>query len=148
MNNFSFLLIICDEIQEWSRPVAKRRIYYEIEKEKPEIVSIHNFNNKTIDISIKLNLVEDEIEKYSIIKFQNFIRLLRSAVDSDSRTFDFKLLIKNYEEIEFIFEYDNPHDFYKGGVSEEEQYNPPRIEKKQPDGTPDPNFTLKSITEF
>ena len=91
MNTFSFLLIICDEIQEWSRPVAKRRVLYELEREKEQII-ICDYNEESIEIFIRIDLTDQEIEDYSMKKFRKFVRLLRSAVHSDQRTFNYLLI--------------------------------------------------------
>jgi len=148
MNNFIFLLIICDEIQEWSRPSSNRRVLYPLDEKNKEIIKILSFNNEKVDISIELNLLKTDLEKYVKNKFQKFIKLLRSAVHSYKRAFDFKILIKNKDNIEYLFEYDNPYNFYKEKESLNEQYKKPRVEKRNPDGTVDPSFTLKSIIEF
>lgn len=148
MNNFLFLLIICDEIQEWSRPSSNRRVLYPLDDENNEIINILSFNNEKIDISITLNLPKNDLEKYVRKKFRKFIKLLRSAVDSHKRTFDFKMLIKNKENIEYLFEYDNPQTFFKEKMSTKELYSKPRVKKKNSDGKVDESFTLKSIIEF
>ena len=39
MNNFLFLLIVCDELQEWGRPASYKRLFYILAKNK-EIINI------------------------------------------------------------------------------------------------------------
>ena len=148
MNNFPFLLIMCDELQEWSRPSSIRRLYYPFDEENKEIIKIHSFNKKNINFSITLNFIEGDLYRYIEKKFRRFIRLLRSAIDSDQRIFNFTMAIKNKDGIQFIFEYANPFDFYQDEKNKNKSYNPPKCKKLNSDGSKDPNFSLKNIIEF
>lgn len=147
MNTFSFLLIICDEIQEWSRPVAKKRIFYEIESEKKEKIVISKFNENNIDISLYLDLTDTEVDDYSKKKFQKFIRLLRSAVHSDHRKFNFKMSIENYNDLKYVFEYPSPSEFYKKSEDDKKPYNKPTL-KKIKGGKEAPDFNIYKIIEL
>jgi len=144
MNNFSFLLTAFDEIQEWNRPIAKKREHYQIEEK--EKIYISEFNEKSIEISFALNITDGEIEKYQKIKFQKFIRLLRSAVDSFNRKFDFKMVIKNYNGTEYIFEYSNPDEHYEKKENKQQPYNRPTLKRKT-NGKEDPDYSLDNILE-
>jgi len=148
MNNFLFLLIMCDELQEWSRPVSHRRVLYPLEDKNKEIIKISEFNKDSIDIEITLNFLENDLMKYSKKKFVKFIRLLRSAVASDSRRFDFKLVVMNRENYRCIFQYESPKKFYETTKDPSLPYNKPKCEKVNPDGTKDQKFTLKTITDL
>ncbi len=148
MNNFPFLLIMCDELQEWSRPSSNRRLYYIYDKENREIIKIHNFNKGNINFSITLPFGKDDLYKYSEKKFRKFIRLLRSGINSDQRIFNFKISIKNKKNIQYIFNYENPFDFYKIKENKNKPYPQPQCEKFKPDGSKDLDFSLKNIIEF
>ncbi len=128
MNNFPFLLIICDEIQEWSRPASIRRLYYIADEENKEEIEIISFTKKKIVISITLNLFDKDFEDYSEKKFKRFIRLLRSAVDSNRRGFDFEFSIKNKKKWVYTFKYENPLDFYTKKENKGKNYKDPSCE--------------------
>lgn len=112
MNNFPFLLIMCDEIQEWSRPASKIRLLYALDEKNREIININAFNENIIDILINLNFDENDLLNYVAKKYMKFIRLLRSAVDSDKRKFNFIMSIQNREGIKYQFIYESPNEFY------------------------------------
>ncbi|MBD3228696.1 MAG: hypothetical protein GF329_10975 [Candidatus Lokiarchaeota archaeon] len=134
-NNFSFLLIICDEIQEWGRPIGKNRIYHNGRDIK---IKVKKYTKKLIDIHISTDFDKDTLKKYSIPKFKKFIKILRSAVHSERRPFDFKLTITN-ESIKYIFKYNSPDN--------EEDYGSPIVEKY--DGkVRDDDFNIESIIEY
>ena len=111
--NYPFLLIICDEIQEWSRPFSKRRIFYGWENEKCEKIQINSFTKQDIEIYMKIDLTPKEMEKYVEDKIRKFIRILRSAVNSYKREFKFKIIIENKRKLRFEFIYNSPKEFYK-----------------------------------
>ncbi|MFX0134270.1 MAG: hypothetical protein ACFFDN_11560 [Candidatus Hodarchaeota archaeon] len=148
MNNFPFLLIICDEIQEWARPASTRRLYYPLDDKNKEIIEIIDFNNNNIEISIIVNLFGNDFKEYSTKKFRRFIRLLRSAVDSETRKFNFKMTIKNKENYSFIFKYDNPIEFYEDDKNKDKSYNEPSCESFNPEGKKDEEFSIKNIIRF
>lgn len=110
MNNFLFLLIICDEIQEWNRPMLETLLNRGMVPKKGEEIIIKKFNKKTIDIKFKLPFDDDDLEKYARKKIRTFIRLLRSAVDSYKRNFNFRFVIKNSNKLKFDFIYNKPPD--------------------------------------
>lgn len=150
MNNFPFLLIICDEIQEWSRPFSKKRIPYEIESERKEKIQILNFKEDNIEILITLDLNNQDLKLHSIGKFQKFIRLLRSAVDSHKRKFDFSLSIENYRNQKYLFEYENPDKFYLKNKwdPEDPKYYPKPIVERYKNGVKDTYFNLDNVTKL
>lgn len=148
MNNFLFLLIISDELQEWSRPASYRRILYPLDEKNKEIVKVAEFNKDSIDIEITLNFSEQDLMKYSKKKFVKFIRLLRSAIDSDSRSFDFNIVVMNKENYKCIFKYKSPKRFYEKAENQNLSYDKPTCEKVNPDGEKDAEFNLKTITDL
>ncbi|KKN18394.1 hypothetical protein LCGC14_0956200 [marine sediment metagenome] len=147
MNNFLFLLIMCDELQEWSRPTSHRRVLYPLE-DMTEVIKIAEFSKESIDIELTLSFSEDDLKEYSKKKFVKFIRLLRSAVASDSRKFNFKIVVTNRENYRCIFEYDSPKKFYDTKKDPSLSYDEPKCEKINPDDTIDQEFTLKTITDL
>lgn len=151
MNNFPFLLIICDELQEWSRPSSTRRLLYPLDDRNKEIIQILKFNENVIEILITHNFSENELRDYSIKKFRRFIRLLRSAFHSYKRTFDFKLIIANRENIKFIFEYKKAFDNYDELSPQDKEiyrYERPNVHKILKDGSIDNKFTLNNVIEY
>ena len=108
-NTFSFLLIICDELQEWGRPrFDELQSDYEI---KDKEIVIKRFCNEEIEFSIKyLKEVADK-DLPNIIAQKLFGRwhaILRSAVfDTDRKfTLTFTLIISGIR-YKFIFKNNN-----------------------------------------
>jgi len=102
-NTLSFLLILCDELQEWSRPRFK-----EIQGEEQTTVGI-----KKVEIStFKKDEIAFQMDYSGIIDPDNFARkmfrrwhaILRSAVYDTKRKFslNFKLTINN-KPYDFIY---------------------------------------------
>ncbi|KKM99699.1 hypothetical protein LCGC14_1145250 [marine sediment metagenome] len=148
MNNFPFLLIMCDEIQEWSRPASKIRFSYLSDPKNIENIQIKAFNENNIDISIGLNFPDKDLLDYAANKYMRFIRLLRSAVHSDRRLFNFKMSIENNKGTKYQFIYDSPVEFYsdeKKNKKEDSYKSPKCIEFKN--GYEDPDF-LRNIIEM
>ncbi|MBD3216133.1 MAG: hypothetical protein GF311_26200 [Candidatus Lokiarchaeota archaeon] len=109
MNNFLFLLIICDEIQEWNRPIFAKLLNMGMTKDKEEKILIKKFSKKKIIIVLELAMDDSDLEKYAKSKIRKFIRLLRSAVDSYKRSFKFRMIIKNSKKLKFDFIYEKPN---------------------------------------
>lgn len=147
MNNFLFLLIMCDELQEWNRPSASKRLLYHMDKENEEIINIIQFNEKEIEIEITLIFDNTELKDYITEKFRRFIRLLRSAVDSDKRKFNFKISLENNLGTKYVFTYKNPAETYKGKTDKTESYPKPTCEGFGPDGK-QLEFSLGDITSI
>jgi hypothetical protein len=146
MNNFPFLLTICDEIQEWDRPASIRRLYYIVDDKNKEEIEIISFTKNKIIISITINLFDEDFEDYSKKKFKRFIRLLRSAVDSEKRAFDFEFSIKNRKEWIFNFIYKNPLEFCSKNGNEDKNYNEPSCEySKEGDKQ---SFSIDNLIKF
>lgn len=107
LDNLAFLLILCDELQEWNRPnfddFRKRSI-----KADP-IVELKSFEmSSTQKISIQftyeLEISNDDIKYLVTSKFKHIHNLLRSAKDDNDRkiVFSWTLIFKN-ESYQLIF---------------------------------------------
>ena len=84
---FSFLLIICDELQEWDRPYAKERVGIQANSN----VSICEFSENKIEFIIEFDQHQSDFIEIVKRKVKRFIRLFRSAVNSDKRHFSLKM---------------------------------------------------------
>ena len=145
--NYPFLLIICDEIQEWNRPFSKKRIQYGWESDKSVVIQINSFNHKSIELSMKIDLKPHEMKEYAEDKIRRFIRLLRSAVDSYKREFNFKMIIENNSNLKFEFIYTSPNEFYINNPFSFESpmyYNKPQVIKYE-NGIVDKDYLAKII---
>lgn len=145
--NYPFLLIICDEIQEWNRPFSNRRIFFGWESDNNVVIQINSFTDKNIELSMKLDLTPKEMKKYAEDKIRRFIRLLRSAVDSYKRKFNFKMIIENKSNLKFEFIYPSPNEFYINNAFSLEKpvyYNEPQVIKYE-NGTVDKDYLAKII---
>ncbi len=145
--NYPFLLIICDEIQEWNRPFSKKRIHYAWESDKSVVIQINSFNHKNIELSMKIDLKPNEMTEYAENKIRRFIRILRSAVDSYNREFNFKMIIENKNNLKFEFIYASPKEFYNNNTFSFEKpvyYNKPQVIKYEK-GTVDKDYLAKII---
>jgi|SRR5271157_68266 len=94
VNNFPFLLKICDELQEWDRPIARDRFLPEI----GSIVQIQNFTTNTVEFSIEIKQPSTDYVDFVKKKVERFIRLFRSGVDSEKRPFSFSMTLKKIPE--------------------------------------------------
>ena len=148
MNNFLFLLIICDELQEWNRPASYKRLLYALDAKNKEIINIKNFNSDLIDIETNLNFSSGDLERYVIKKFTKFIRLLRSGIHSETRKFEFNYVIKNIDGYEYMFNYASPAKFYTESKNENKPYPNPKCEMRDQNGNIDVNFSIKNIINF
>jgi hypothetical protein len=112
LNTIPFLLILCDELQEWGRPRFEDLKVGYIE-EKPTEIKILKFESNEVEARISYTCSKSELDnlkkreqnkhketdaykKYEeqvIRKFQMFHHLLRSAKDDKNRTFIFTLSI-------------------------------------------------------
>jgi len=100
LNSLSFLLILCDELQEWNRPkfdeLIKRKTNNEPSVEIKEFVMD---SNQKVHIEFTYDFdIEDNNRKYFIDnRFRNIHCLLRSAKDDDDRKviFIWDVIFKN-----------------------------------------------------
>jgi hypothetical protein len=108
-NNLSFLLILCDDLQEWSRPT-----FADLKngnRGRIKSVTINKFNlndNPVIECEIaysKLNRTEHE--KFVKRIFRQWLERLRPALDDEKRKFKFIWKIK-FDKDEYVFNF-NPH---------------------------------------
>jgi hypothetical protein len=103
LNTLSFLLILCDELQEWNRPKFDSFISNHKEDElKIEIKEFSLEDIQKIHITMEYNEIEsnNNIEKYLVInRYKNIHYLLRSAKEDNKRKIFFKWEIKINEEL-------------------------------------------------
>jgi len=101
-NNFSFLLTICDNLQEWDRPRITHRF------EHPTEVIINNFSMN--EISYEIQFQSSEVFEFSLESMKTFarmirkyIKLFRSGPKSEKRPFTFilSLSIKKNSDTKF-----------------------------------------------
>lgn len=112
LNTLSFLLILCDEIQEWNRPRFDD-LYCTTEEDSAPRLRIKTFSTKeevtTISISAKydacLGTQYKMMEATVISKYKMFVYLLRSAKDDGNRkiNFSWEIEFKDYT-FKFIFD--------------------------------------------
>ena len=87
LNNFPFLLLICDEMQDWGRP----RLVELFERAVPSKLRIRTFDAVNVDYEIEFakglgkGSSNTEISDYFKKKKQKFIKVLRSAVGGKYR---------------------------------------------------------------
>jgi hypothetical protein len=108
-NRLSFLLILCDELQEWNRP--KFNSFVNNYKEEELTVEIKEFDMREPQkVHIIMHYPEIEInkdlEKYLVIwRYKNIHYLLRSAKEDSERKIYFKWDI-NFKQTSFSFCFD------------------------------------------
>jgi len=101
LNTLSFLLILCDELQEWNRPKFNELRDNE-HSQAPERVEIKKFdmeNDQCVHIEFTYKFVYNEsFGSYFVFnKFKNIHNLLRSAKDDNTRKiiFDWDILFSD-----------------------------------------------------
>lgn len=107
LDNLAFLLILCDELQEWNRPnfddFRKRSINADpiVELKSFEMSSTQKIS---IQFTYELDISKDDIKYLVTSKFKHIHNLLRSAKDDNDRKiiFSWSLIFKN-EAYQLIF---------------------------------------------
>lgn len=115
-NTLSFLLILCDELQEWNRPKFNE-IRNEVKSLSPESVELKEFS-MTTDQRIKIEFVyafksnESHIEYLVKSKFRSICHLLRHAKDDGRRKmiFDWDII---FEDRKFNISFDSSRSSYE-----------------------------------
>ena len=113
LNSLSFLLILCDELQEWNRPKFDELLNRKYGNEP--YIEIKNFsidNDQKIKIQFKYDKIEKEHLKYFIDnKFKNIHCLLRSAKDDKDRNVNFiwEIIANN---ITYTLNFDSKNDSF------------------------------------
>lgn len=111
LNTLSFLLILCDEIQEWDRPRFDD-LYCTREASAPDLriekfltdgvmTTISILSEYDINLGTKYKMMEATV----INKYKMFVYLLRSAKDDRNRKINFSWKIK-FKDYEFEFKFD------------------------------------------
>lgn len=122
LDTIAFLLILCDELQEWNRPRAENLL--NLTKEEPPTVKIKKFvvgtKSDNINISMFYDLTSSkELQKYLVIhRFKHLHYLLRSGKDDDNRKFIFTWEI-GFKDVKFVFNYDSSKFSYEQLVVDE-----------------------------
>lgn len=122
LNTLSFLLIFCDELQEWGRPRFSDLLSVGA-KSNEQKITIDKFNTKdsgteahvTINFSnIKITDLNRGTYEEHIVrrKFKNFHYLLRSAKDDSSRKVEFTWKIK-FENAEYALIFNSKKSSYE-----------------------------------
>jgi len=109
LNTLGFLLVLCDELQEWNRPNFEALVTISQENEPDvKILNLHFEEDKQI-IHIEMRYITEDkpssYEEYLIrSKFKNIHYLLRSAVNDIKRkiTFQWDMYV-NKSKYQFIF---------------------------------------------
>ena len=119
--NFSFIITVIDEMQEWGRP---RLIDVTKRMGTDSALTVNVFNSELIHYSIifkfdrrKIKLPEkyqknmnEQISSYFLIKYKKWCNVLRSAVGGKNRKLRLKFTIidNTYNKIIYEFEHINP----------------------------------------
>jgi hypothetical protein len=111
LNTLRFLLILCDELQEWGRPCFDDfRCCLGGHKVEVQIKEL-NFEDKNQRVHIEFNYLEEalseDMKKYfRDSRFRFMHELLRSAKQDSERNVDFrwKVLFKDKKSLEFVFD--------------------------------------------
>lgn len=136
LNTLSFLLIICDELQEWNRPNFNE-FKFRTEGKEPE-VELKEFemsSQQKIHILFKYGFKFSDIDIKYLVKarFKNICCLLRTAKDDKNRKIDFKWDIETTNEY-FSFSFNSNKNSFEqlsvvrkikranGTIEKEEEY--------------------------
>jgi hypothetical protein len=114
LNTLSFLLILCDELQEWNRPKFDEMRYHSQGKEP--VVELKEFEMKekqNIHILFKYSIEFSESDRKYLIdnRFKTILYLLRSAKDDSTRKICFKWEVETKNE-RFNFCFDSNKDSF------------------------------------
>lgn len=109
LDTLAFLLILCDELQEWNRPKAENIIYST--KEVIPNVQIEKFelseDKNLIEISMSYDVTSEGLVKYLVTdRFKNIHYLLRSGKDDDDRKIHFTWAVK-FKNESYILTYNS-----------------------------------------
>lgn len=127
LNTLSFLLILCDELQEWNRPKFNE-FKGDVVSQAPSNVELKKFSMKDdqiihIEFTYDFNF-EENFKNFLILKkFKNIHNLLRSAKDDKFRKviFDWDLLFSNKK---FNLSFDSSRNSFEFMKASEYDKNP------------------------
>jgi hypothetical protein len=118
LNTLSFLLILCDELQEWNRPN-----FDSLARSKPSedpTVSMSEFDisdaKKPQTIKIKMsykNMKDEEIEEGVKRRFRNINYLFRGASDDGRRKIHFEWEILSGTSLQYLYCFDSEKDSFE-----------------------------------
>jgi hypothetical protein len=95
---YSFLLILCDDLQEWDRPT-----FHELRESRNIIIEVklNQYTRSKIDATIKYIFVDrkdfdKDMESHLKCIYKRLHKILRSALDVDDRqfTYQWKIVLK------------------------------------------------------
>jgi len=102
-NTLSFLLILCDELQEWGRP----RFSDMHNNTKPATeVSINDVSRQNIEFELRYSVANDEEDALARSAFSRWHTILRSAVEDDKRKFKMEIKLDINDKV-FKFKFVN-----------------------------------------
>jgi hypothetical protein len=120
LNTLSFLLILCDELQEWDRPnFDEFRRYSEIKEPKVKLLEFIINDKQRIKVSMDYDLkFNEKFRKYIVYKrYRNIHNLMRNGKDDSQRKqrkIQFEWIIKfSDRKFELIFDSKNEFDLLK-----------------------------------
>ena len=115
LNTLSFLLILCDELQEWGRPKfddfrsseSSKDIEVELSKceittTKQEVALLFRYKKKS----------SSDMDKYIKDRFKHMHHLLRSAKDDKKREINFSWKVIFSDQVEYNFLFDSSKDSF------------------------------------
>lgn len=115
LNTLSFLLILCDELQEWGRPnfddfrssgvpndIKVHLKKFDLAADKQDVEIVFEFTKKT----------EDDLSDYIKKRFQHMHHLLRSAKDDKLRKVKFVWIVKFQNNITYQFIFDSDENSF------------------------------------
>lgn len=99
----SFLLILCDELQEWGRPRFEELKTESIGGIKN--IAIYEFEKENIEFKVEYSGISDP-DTFARKAFRRWHAILRSAVDDTNRKFKLKYTL-SINDKEYVFCYEN-----------------------------------------
>ena len=140
LNTLSFLLILCDEIQDWGRPRFEDILTGGTPNEpEPQITQFSIDNSKTeVDVLVKYTntalkkseTLQKTIEEHLIReKFKLFNYLLRSAKDDHARKVKFSWTME-FKDFMYSFEFNSSKPSYEMFKSSKRKISPEESKKQ------------------
>lgn len=95
LNSLAFLLIFCDEAQEWDRPtLSDMRAPVPKGQVKKVVIKKADISGSSFAFIVEFKEDQEDLAKYAKYKFRQFDKLLRCAVDGGERTGSFVVAFK------------------------------------------------------
>ena len=108
INTLPFMLIVCDELQEWGRPILSDMKLGHTGSTHSVKVFVEECNFKTGEFSAQVEYAGTTLESMKARlrrKFQDFHKLMRAALDDENRNIDFrwKVTLRNETAFEYVY---------------------------------------------